>query len=406
MYRPELVLPAGTLEKLKTAFLFGAGAVYLAGKEYGLRAAAGNLTLPEISEGLIFARQFGGRLYVTVNVLARNQDLHHLPAYLEELAERGVDGLIISDPGVLRLASRYAPEVPVTISTQASISNYEAAAFYRELGAKRLVLARELTLEEILAIKSRVDVEIEMFVHGAMCVSYSGRCLLSSYMTGRSANQGECAHPCRYRYALVEEKRPGEYFAIEEDGRGTYILNSRDLCLLEYVPQLIEGGIDAFKVEGRMKSPLYVASVARVYRQAIDSYRNNPRPYSPQQLEDWLKELQSTATRPFTTGFINGPNNLQDAAKQVLPRSDFCAVLLDYDPQRSMLEVEQRANFGPGDDLEWMLPGGEIRPFLLQELYDEEGNTMDRARHARQRVYIPYPDRLPQYSILRRRPSF
>ena len=236
MKGPELVLPAGTLEKLKTAVLFGADAVYFAGKEFGLRAYAGNLSRAEIEEGLAFAHSRKKKAYLAVNILAHNQDMHKLPAYLEEMANLQPDGFIISDLGVLRLAQKYAPSIPLTISTQANVSNYEAASFFQDLGARRIVLARELNLGEIEEIKKKSNVEIEIFVHGAMCVSYSGRCLLSCYMTGRNANQGACAHPCRYRYALVEEKRPGEYFAIEEDKRGSYILNSRDLCLLEYIP--------------------------------------------------------------------------------------------------------------------------------------------------------------------------
>ncbi|MEN6351048.1 MAG: peptidase U32 family protein, partial [Syntrophomonas sp.] len=298
MNSPELVMPAGSLEKLKTALLFGADAVYLGGTEFSLRAYAGNFSLPQLIEGLKFTRRYGKKAYITVNVLARNQDIEKLPPYLEKLAELKAEGLIISDPGVLRLARKYSPEIPVTISTQANVSNYEAAAFYRDLGAKRIVLARELSLPEIQEIKAKVDVEIEVFIHGAMCVSYSGRCLLSHYMTGRSANRGACAHPCRYRYSLMEEKRPGEYFVLEEDEKGSYILNSRDLCLLEFIPVLIAAGVDAFKVEGRMKSPLYVASVASVYRQAIDSWIDKGEDHYRNELARWMKELKKTATRP------------------------------------------------------------------------------------------------------------
>ena len=254
--QPELLLPAGDLEKLYTAFLFGADAVYVGGQEFSLRAHAGNFDLAQLKEGLEFAHSLGKKVYVAVIIIAHNQHLKGLAAYLEKLAELAVDGLIISDPGVMKLAQFYAPLLPLTVSTQANVSNYESAAVFKDLGAERIVLARELSLEEIAAIKNRAGVEIEVFIHGAMCVSYSGRCLLSSYMTGRSANQGSCAHPCRYRYFLQEEKRPGQFFPIEEDEKGTYILNSRDLCLLEYIPRLIEAGVDAFKVEGRMKSPL------------------------------------------------------------------------------------------------------------------------------------------------------
>jgi putative protease len=431
MKLPELVLPAGNLEKLKTAILFGADAVYLGGKEFSLRAYADNFTLEEINDGLTFARRYNKKVYVTVNILAHNRDLQQLPAYLEKLEEIQVDGLIISDPGIIKLSQRYAPSLPLTLSTQASVSNYEAAAFYRDLGVKRIVLARELSLEEIQEIKERVDIEIEMFIHGAMCVSYSGRCLLSHYMTGRSANYGACAHPCRYRYALVEEKRPGQYYPIEEDQRGSYILNSRDLCLLEYVPQLMDIGIDAFKVEGRMKSPLYVAGVASVYRQAINRHAGRRErlslekgekshtslvdvvrreEFASDELNRWMEELTKTATRPFTNGFIESaislgtvPGLIQDIDKEEKQeRADFCGIVRGYNSAKNMLQVEQRSNFGPGDPLQLMVPGGEILPLNLQELYDEEFNFIDRARHARQTVYIPYPDPLGEYTILRR----
>ena len=403
--KPELVLPAGDIEKLTTALLFGADGVYVGGKEFSLRAYAGNLTLREIEEGLTFAHHLDKKVYVTVNILAHNRDIDRLPAYLEALQQIGADGLIIADLGVMRLARIYAPGIPITVSTQANISNYETAAFFRDLGASRIVLARELSLEEIVEIKQRVGIEVEVFIHGAMCVSYSGRCLLSYYMTGRSANQGACAHPCRYRYHLLEEKRPGQYFPLEEDERGTYIFNSRDLCLLDYLPQLIEAGIDAFKVEGRMKSPLYVATLARIYRQAIDRYILTGSPAGPEERQSWEAELLSVATRPFTTGFIQGESlQLQDLTKQVVPeRADFCGVVKAYDAERDWVEVEQRANFGPGDPLQFILPDGKIIDVDLTKLWDAEGVELDRARHPRQRVYMAAARVIPAYSILRRR---
>jgi putative protease len=404
MQRPELVLPAGDLEKFKTALLFGGDAVYAGGKEFSLRASAGNLSLSEISSGLSYARERGKKVYITVNILAHNRDIKLLPPYLEQLYQIGVDGLIISDPGVMRLANTYAPGVPITVSTQANVSNYESAALYRELGAARIVLARELSLEEIIDIKKHVDIKLEIFVHGAMCVSYSGRCLLSHYMTGRNANLGACAHPCRYRYYLMEEKRPGQYYPLEEDDRGSYIFNSRDLCLLQYIPQLIEAGIDAFKIEGRMKSPLYVASLGRVYRQAIDYYIKNGCLYPEKEVQAWMEELQSVATRPFTNGFVEGESTLiQDIDKEEIPgRADFCGVVKDYNVDRAMVEVEQRANFGPGETLQFMLPDGSIEDVNLKELFDEEGASLDRARHPRQRVFIPFKLTVPEYSILRK----
>jgi putative protease len=404
MKQAELLLPAGDLDKLKTAFRFGADAVYVGGKEYSLRAAAANLSLSEINEGLIFAHERGKQLYVAVNILAHNRDLQGLPAYLEGLAQIAVDGLIVSDLGIMKLARQYAPYIPITVSTQANISNYEAAAFYKELGAQRLGLARELLLDEILAIKEKVDVELEIFVHGAMCVSYSGRCLLSHYMTGRSANNGECAHPCRYQYQLVEEKRPQEFYPIEEDERGSYILNSRDLCLLPHLPQLLEAGIDSFKVEGRMKSSLYVAAVTRVYRQAMDTYYESGRAYPETQLRDWMEELQAVATRPFTNGFIAGESPLlQDINRDsVQQRADFCGIVKGYHADDGRLEIEQRANFGPGDDLQLMIADGRILDLDLSVLYDEHGQVIDRARHAKQLVLIPFSQEIAAGSILRR----
>lgn len=404
MKRTELLLPAGDLDKLKTAILFGADAVYAGGKEYSLRAAAGNLSLPEMSEGLHFVHENGKKLYVTVNILAHNRDLKNLPAYLENLAQLEVDGLIVADPGIMRMARQYAANIPITVSTQANITNYEAAAVYRDLGAERLVLARELSLPEIIAIKEKVGIEVEVFVHGAMCVSYSGRCLLSHYMTGRSANSGECAHPCRYQYQLLEEKRPHEYYPIEEDERGSYILNSRDLCLLSYLPRLAEAGIDSFKIEGRMKSALYVAVTASVYRQALDAYYQSGVGYSPAQWQAWMEELQSVATRPFTNGFIEGESpELQDINRTVQTRRiDFCGIVRGYDRERGWLVIEQRANFGPGEDLQLMLAEGRILDLDLHVLYDENGNSLDRARHAKQLVCLPYPQEIASGSILRR----
>lgn len=399
---PELVLPAGDLEKLKVAFLFGADAVYLGGKDFSLRAYAGNFTSKEMQEGLTFARTHCGKVYVTVNILARNHDFKILPGYLEELAELGIDGMIVSDPGIMQLAQKYAPKIPLTVSTQASVTNYATAAIFRDLGAARIVMARELSLDEIEEIKNRVDIELEVFIHGAMCVSYSGRCLLSHYMTGRNANRGACAQPCRYHYALMEEKRPGQYYPVLEDEQGTYILNSRDLCLIEYLPQLISAGVDAFKIEGRMKSPLYVASAASSYRAAIDTYLTQPELYKSKIL-DWETELQNTATRPYTSGFIAGEDEcIQDISKEEIKHADFVAVVHSYNSNYQALVVEQRANFGLGDNLELLMPGGVTEKMELAELYDEAGDSIDRARHPLQTVLVPFPRPVPEYTILRR----
>ena len=399
---PELVLPAGDLEKLKVAFLFGADAVYLGGKDFSLRAYAGNFTSGQMREGIAFARSHKGKVYVTVNILARNRDLKILPGYLEELAQLGVDGMIVSDPGVMGLARKYAPEVPLTVSTQASVTNYAAAAAFRDLGASRIVMARELNLDEIAEIKNRVDIELEVFIHGAMCVSYSGRCLLSHYMTGRSANRGACAHPCRYQYTLMEEKRPGQYYPVFEDEQGTYILNSRDLCLIGYLPQLIAAGADAFKIEGRMKSPLYVASAATTYREAIDTCINRPDLYESS-LPRWQTELAWTATRPYTSGFITGEDeSIQDINKEEIEHADFVGVVHSYNSLYQALVVQQRANFGPGDNLELLLPEGRTEKVELVRLYDENGDEIDRARHPLQTVLVPFTQPVPEYAILRK----
>ncbi|MDO4540846.1 MAG: U32 family peptidase [Syntrophomonadaceae bacterium] len=405
--KPELLLPAGDMEKLKTAIRFGADAVYLGGHDFSLRAAAGNFTPEEMQAGLEYAHGRGIKLYAAVNIFAHNRDLEALPAYLEALAAMGMDGIIVSDPGVIRLARRFAPDMPITLSTQANVCNYEGAAFYQDMGVSRIVLARELNLEELAQMRQRLSLELEVFVHGAMCMAYSGRCMLSAYMTGRSANRGECAHPCRYRYALREEQRPGQYFPIEEDRRGSYILNSRDLCLLEYLPQLMELGIDSFKIEGRMKSPLYVATTAMIYRQAIDHILRGCS-CDPLATAWQLAELAAVSPRPFTAGFIAGENRgMQDSVKaDDWPRNEFCAMAVGWDDKKGVLELEQRSNFGPREkNLEMLMPDIGAVPFPIAELWDIDGNTMDRARHPRQRVFCSCAGAIPAGSILLRRGS-
>ncbi|MCR4400404.1 MAG: U32 family peptidase [Syntrophomonadaceae bacterium] len=402
MVQPELVAPAGTLEKAEAAFAFGADAVYLGGTEFSLRAAAGNLDAHDLGEAVALAHGLGKRVYVTVNALAHTRDLQRLPAFLESLAALRVDSIIVADLGVMALARRYAPEVPITVSTQASVTNAEAARVYRELGARRVVLAREATLEDIADIAAGAGVEVEVFVHGAMCIAYSGRCLLSSAMTGRSGNRGECAHPCRYRYALVEEQRPGEYYPLEEDGRGSYLLNSRDLCLLDRLEALSNAGVRALKIEGRMKSLHYVATVTRVYRQALDALAAGQ---TTSRRNEWWEELHKVATRPFTEGFLWGtPAQGQDLRKEEkrLPVA-FAGIVRDYDGERGLALVEQRGNFGVGDLLE-LLPPGEaaLTRLRLRELYDMDLRPLPRARHAQQLVWAPLPGPLPPFTLVRR----
>jgi putative protease len=402
--KPELLLPAGSLAKTGTALQYGADAVYMGGKQYSLRARAGNLEMSELQAAILRVHERQGRVYVTVNIFAHNADLSMLPDYLSALRDLGADGFIISDLGVLRLARRYAPEVPVTISTQANTTNYEAALLYAELGVKRIVLARELNLEEIRRIKEKSGLEIEIFVHGAMCVSYSGRCWLSYYMTGRNANRGECAQPCRYQYYRREESRPGLAYAVEEDERGAYVMNAKDLCLLEAVPELIAAGVDAFKVEGRMKNQLYLSSVGSVYRQAIDICRETPAAFA-KLLPSWREELDKTATRPFTSGFIYGYDpQMQDVLKETeSQRVEFAGIVTGYDQDKGRVVVEQRFNFGPGDEVEFFLPGLTRKAFTLAAIWDEKGQPLDRARHPQQPILIDWPEPLAIGSILRKK---
>lgn len=305
MKLPELLVPAGNLEKLKIGVHYGADAVYLSGKEYGLRSYAGNFTLSEMEEGIRFAHEHRVKVYVTVNIVARNDDFADLPDYLNSLSKLGVDGLIVSDPGIILQVRRSAPHLPIHLSTQLSTSNWCSAQFWQQQAVTRINLSRELSIQEIALIKQRVPVEIEIFIHGALCVSYSGRCLLSTYLAQRESNRGECAHPCRWKYTLMEEKRPDCYFPITEDKYGSYIFNSKDLCLIEYLPEIIAAGVDALKIEGRMKGIHYVAGVTRIYRHALDCYGENPEGYQFQ--AKWLEELKKVSHRDYTTGFFLGP---------------------------------------------------------------------------------------------------
>ena len=313
MRYPELLIPASSLEVLKTAVIFGADAVYIGGEAFGLRAKAKNFSMEEMKEGIVFAHEHGVKVYVTANILAHNQDLPGVEDYFKQLRQIKPDALIIADPGVFEIAKRICPEIERHISTQANNVNYETYRFWHQLGAKRVVCGRELSLDEIRGIRANIpdELEIETFIHGAMCISYSGRCLLSNYFTGRDANQGACTHPCRWKYAVVEETRPGEYFPVYENERGTYIFNSKDLCMIEHIPDLLGAGIDSLKIEGRMKTALYVATVARTYRKAIDDYQKDPALYEANL--DWYREQISNCTyRQFTTGFFYGKPS-QDA---------------------------------------------------------------------------------------------
>ena len=406
MNKPEILAPAGDMERLKYAIAYGADAVYLAGKHFGMRAASDNFTDEELQEGIAYAHAHGVKIYVTVNISPRSNEFSELEGYLRKLYQYGADAAIVSDLGVIRVAKRVVPELPLHISTQTSILNYEAAQFWVDMGAERIVLARELTLEEIRTIRDHIPpkVEIECFVHGAMCISYSGRCLISNYTTGRDANHGACAQSCRWKYALMEEKRPGQYFPVEEDERGTYVMNSKDLCLIDHIPDLIEAGICSLKIEGRMKSIHYVATVVSVYRKAIDAYCNDPKKY--QVTDEWRQELEKVSHRPYTKGFAFGKPGSDG---QVYTTSsyeqthDFVGIVLAYDADAKRAYIEQRNNVKNGEVLELLMPDGELFPLTLEDMRNADGESIDCAPHAQQKFSIVSDRALMPDSLLRRK---
>ncbi len=396
----ELLAPAGNLEKLKMAVIYGADAVYLAGQAFGLRAFADNFTGPELVKGVEFAQRRGVKVYITVNIFAHNQDLKELPNYLRELEALGVDGIIFSDPGVWQIAQEIGSTLNLHLSTQANTTNWASARFWESQDVKRIILARELSLEEIQEIRTKVNLELEVFVHGAMCVSYSGRCLLSNYFTGRDANLGECTQPCRWRYALVEEKRPCEYYPLFEDQRGTYLLNSQDLCLIRYLPELIKAGVNSFKIEGRMKSIHYVATVVKVYREVLAVYYANPDQFIFQ--EKWLQELAKVSHRDYSTGFLLGKPNQNYATSAYRRTHDFIGLVRDYDPLAKLAQVEQRNNFQVGEKVEIM--GAETKLFSqeIRELFSETGEVLTCAPHPQQIVCLRVEHPVKPWDIIRR----
>ena len=392
------------MEKCKIALRYGADAVYLGGKMFGLRAFANNFSIEEIAEAAAYAHGLGKKVYVTVNIFAHNEDLARLPDYLLELQQAGVDALLISDLGVWNVARQTVPEMPLHVSTQANTSNWAAVQAWKALGAERVVLARELSLEEIREIGARTDVELEAFVHGAMCISYSGRCLLSSYLTGRDGNRGACAQACRWEYSLIEKNRSDEGFDIEEDERGTYVMNSKDLCLIDHIPDLIEAGICSLKIEGRMKSIHYVATVVSVYRKAIDAYWNDPKKY--QVTDEWRQELEKVSHRPYTKGFAFGKPGSDG---QVYTTSsyeqthDFVGIVLEYDADTKRAYIEQRNNVKNGEVLELLMPDGELFPLTLEDMRNADGESIDCAPHAQQKFSIVSDRALMPDSLLRRK---
>ena len=403
MKKPELLAPAGNMEKLKMALLYGADAVYLGGKAFGLRAFGGNFTNEELQEAVDFAHKLGKKIYVTVNIFPHNSDIAKLPAYLTFLNEIKVDAILVADLGVFTLAKEYAPDVELHISTQANNTNWAAVNAWAELGVSRVVLAREMSLEEVKEIREKCSVELEMFVHGAMCISYSGRCLMSNYLTGRDANRGSCAQPCRWNYALVEEKRPGQYFPVLEDERGTYIFNSKDMCLLPYLPDVIASGVDSLKIEGRMKSVHYAASVVKAYREAIDSYFAAPEQFEVK--KEWVEELDKVSHRAYTTGFYYGRPTEKDqiyGTSSYTQTSDFVGLVLDYDGKTGFATVEQRNNMKVGQEIEIFQPHLDGYRQILQEMYNDEGEAIQVAPHPQQIVKIRMDKPVEPYGILRR----
>lgn len=389
--KPELLIPASSLEVLMTAVVFGADAVYIGGEAFGLRAKAKNFSKEDMKSGIAFAHAHGVRVHVTANILAHNDDLAGAREYFSELKEMKPDALIISDPGMFTLAKEICPEIEIHISTQANNTNYRTYDFWWKQGAKRVVSARELSLKEIKEIRERIpaEMEIESFIHGAMCISYSGRCLLSSYFTGRDANRGECTHPCRWKYAVVEEKRPGEYLPVYENDRGTYIFNSKDLCMIEYIPEMIDAGIDSFKIEGRMKTALYVATVARTYRRAIDDYFVSEERYRSN-LPWYREEIAKCTYRQFTTGFYFGK---PDETTQIYDHNTYVKEyvylgIVGKAEEDGSVTIEQRNKFLVGEEIEVMKPEGANVPAVVLSIQDEEGNEQDSAPHPKQVIRV------------------
>ena len=405
MKKPELLAPAGNLEKLKMAVIYGADAVYLGGENFGLRAGAKNFTLEELAEGIKFVHDRGKRVYLTLNIIPHNEDLVGLPEYVAKLKELDLDALIISDPGVLKIVKNIIPEMEVHLSTQASTTNYAAVNFWYEQGIRRIILARELSLEEIKEIikKSPADMKMETFVHGAMCISYSGRCLLSNYMVGRDANRGDCAHSCRWKYSLMEETRPGEYFPVYEDEKGAYFFNSKDLCMIEHLPSLIEAGISVFKIEGRMKSAYYVANVVKAYRHAIDNYLSNPEGYSFD--KKWLEEVKKASHRTFTNGFyFNKPSGDEQRfnSSAYIKTYDFIGLILDYDKKTKMAAMEQKNRIFVGDEIEIFGPDDDFFTQKIEKMWDEEGEEIEAAPHAKQIIKIKMAKSVKPWYIIRK----
>ncbi len=402
--KPELLIPAKDLEVLKTAVRFGADAVYIGGEAFGLRAKAHNFNREEMREGIAFAHKHGVHVHVTANILAHNYDLEGAAKYFDELQQLRPDAVLVADPGMFMLARKHCPDVPVHISTQANNTNYETFQFWYDMGAERVVGARELSLKEIRQIREKVpaDRDIEAFIHGAMCISYSGRCLLSNYMTGRDANHGACTHPCRWKYAVVEESRPGVYLPVEENERGTYIFNSRDLCMVDHIPDLVEAGVDSFKIEGRMKTALYVATVARTYRQAIDDFFDDKHKYE-QNIPLYLENIKKCTYRRFTTGFYYGKPDEDSMVYEdntYVNEAVFLGIVEEV-TEDGRARIMQRNKFLVGDEIEIMKPDGRDVKTKVLGMVNGEGVAVTSAPHPKETIYLELSERAEVGDLLR-----
>jgi U32 family peptidase len=406
MKKVELLAPAGNLEKLKMAVLYGADAVYMGGEEFGLRASADNFSAGDMKRGIEFAHSKGKRVYVTMNIIPHNEDLEKMPSYVEEIAGMGADAIILSDPGVYAIVRGTVPSMEIHLSTQANNTNWRSAKFWFEQGLKRVILARELSFGEIAEIREKTprELELEVFIHGAMCISYSGRCLLSNYMAGRDSNRGLCAHPCRWKYYLVEEKRPGEYMPVVENDRGTFIYNSKDLCMIEHIPELMQSGVSSFKIEGRMKSSFYVATVVKAYREAIDTFYENPEKYRFRQ--DWLDELSKASHREYTTGFFfdkpSGEGQIYHTSSYIR-EYDFVGLVTAYNRETGIATVEQRNRMYNGEEVEVVGPTGGFYLQKLRDMKNSVGEAIDVAPHPQMTVYMPMDQPVEEFAMLRRK---
>lgn len=406
MKKIELLAPAGDLEKLRFAVDYGADAVYFGGEMFSLRAGAGNLSIDEIKEGVEYCHSNNAKAYLALNIYAHNEDIEPLREYLNKIRDIDIDAFIVSDPGVIELLKEIIPKAELHLSTQANTTNYETARFWYRQGVKRVVLARELTFREIIEMRKNIPagMDIEAFVQGAMCISYSGRCLLSNYMIERDANRGQCAHPCRWKYRLVEEKRPDEFYPVEEDGRGTYILNSRDLCMIEHIPELIEAGVSSAKIEGRMKSIFYVANIVRAYRKAIDAYYENPAEYRYN--DEWMRDLKMASHREFTTGFyFDKPTNKDQnyQTSEYTREYSFTGIVLSYDDSTGIAVVEQRNKMNIGDEVEVFGPDCDTFKMKLEYMHNEDDEPIESAPHPQQILRIKFPKEVKQNYMLCKR---